>query len=75
MVGELDLIPILPAYSPRGRRACHPKMLLGLLFCGYAKDVFSSQRPPMWSWLHIWQPIEWLLPSIGGTYIRQIATW
>ncbi len=44
VVGELDLTPILSAYSPSGRKAYHPEVLLGLLFYGYAKGVFSSRQ-------------------------------
>ena len=41
---QLDLSQLEASYQGRGSRAYHPRMLLGLLFYGYATGVFSSRR-------------------------------
>ena len=44
IVEQLDIESIQKAYSGRGVRAHHPKMLVSLLFYGYATGVFSSRK-------------------------------
>lgn len=43
-VEELDLRSIYGSYGQRGFRAYDPKLLVGLLFYGYATGVFSSRK-------------------------------
>lgn len=43
-VGQLDTSALENAYDGRGSKAYHPKMLLALLFYGYATGTFSSRR-------------------------------
>lgn len=43
-VGQLDTSALEKAYDRRGSQAYHPKMLLALLFYGYATGTFSSRR-------------------------------
>jgi len=44
VVMQLDTSGIENCYSGRGSDAWHPKMLIGLLFYGYATGVFSSRK-------------------------------
>jgi len=44
VVMQLDTSEIENCYSGRGSDAWHPKMLIGLLFYGYATGVFSSRK-------------------------------
>lgn len=45
VVGQLDLAPILRAYTGgRGPRGYHPQMLLTVLLYGYCVGVFSSRK-------------------------------
>ena len=44
IVSQLDLWPLENAYAGRGSDAYPPKMLLALLFYGYATGVFSSRK-------------------------------
>ncbi|MGL5719252.1 MAG: IS1182 family transposase [Alphaproteobacteria bacterium] len=44
IVERLDLTPIRNAYSGRGQSAHDPRMLLALLFYGYATGIFSSRK-------------------------------
>jgi len=43
-VEVLDLSPIYARYSEKGGRAFSPKLLVGLMFYGYATGVFSSRK-------------------------------
>lgn len=44
IVSELDLRPIAETYAGKGFKAYHPRILLSLLFYGYATGVFSSRK-------------------------------
>ena len=44
IVSQLDTSAIENCYSGRGSDAWHPKMLISLLFYGYATGVFSSRK-------------------------------
>src|SRR5919106_5820095 len=44
IVEQLDLSAIEQAYSGRGSRAYPPKLMVALLFYGYATGVFSSRK-------------------------------
>ena len=44
VVENLDLDSIVNAYNARGKPAYHPKLLLALLFYGYATGVYSSRK-------------------------------
>ena len=44
VVHQLDTNNIENAYAGRGSKAFHPRMLLSLLFYGYATGVFSSRK-------------------------------
>ncbi len=44
IVSQLDLRSITAQYGGRGSKAYHPRMLLALLFYGYATGVFSSRK-------------------------------
>ena len=44
IVSQLDLRSITDQYSGRGSKAYHPRMLLSLLFYGYATGIFSSRK-------------------------------
>jgi transposase len=44
VVEQLDLSAIEQAYSGRGSRAYPPKLIVALLFYGYATGVFSSRK-------------------------------
>jgi len=44
VVSQLDTSSIESCYSGRGSDAWHPKMLISLLFYGYATGVFSSRK-------------------------------
>lgn len=44
IVSQLDTSAIESCYSGRGSDAWHPKMLISLLFYGYATGVFSSRK-------------------------------
>jgi transposase len=44
IISQLDLEPIYRRYSIMGGEAIAPKVLLGLLFYGYATGVFSSRK-------------------------------
>ena len=44
IVEQLDLSPLVQAYSGRGSQPYHPAMLVALLFYGYATGVFSSRK-------------------------------
>jgi len=44
VVSQLDTSMIEKCYSGRGSDAWHPKMLISLLFYGYATGVFSSRK-------------------------------
>jgi len=44
VVEQLDTGAIDRCYAGRGSEAWHPKMLIGLLFYGYATGVFSSRK-------------------------------
>lgn len=44
IVEQLDLRQLTTAYRGRGSDACHPAMLVGLLFYGYATGVFASRK-------------------------------
>jgi transposase len=44
IITQLDLEPIYRRYSIMGGEAIAPKVLLGLLFYGYATGVFSSRK-------------------------------
>jgi len=44
VVSQLDTSAIEKCYSGRGSNAWHPKMLISLLFYGYATGVFSSRK-------------------------------
>lgn len=44
IVSQLDLRSITDQYGGRGSKAYHPRMLLALLFYGYATGVFSSRK-------------------------------
>jgi transposase len=44
VVEQLDLSAIEQAYSGRGSRAYPPKLMVALLFYGYATGVFSSRK-------------------------------
>jgi transposase len=44
VVSQLDTSAIESCYSGRGSDAWHPKMLISLLFYGYATGVFSSRK-------------------------------
>ena len=43
-VAHLDTTALEEAYDRRGSRAYHPKMLLALLFYGYATGTYSSRK-------------------------------
>ena len=43
-VDQLDTSVLEEAYDGRGSKAYHPKMLLALLFYGYATGTFSSRK-------------------------------
>jgi transposase len=44
IISQLNLRPITDQYGGRGSKAYHPRMLLSLLFYGYATGVFSSRK-------------------------------
>lgn len=44
IVDQLDLDHLVAAYGGTGSRPYHPKMLVALLFYGYATGVFSSRK-------------------------------
>jgi len=44
VVENLDLSSIVNSYNARGKQAYHPRLLLTLLFYGYATGVFSSRK-------------------------------
>jgi len=44
IVAQLELRPIVNQYGGKGSKAYHPRMLLALLFYGYATGVFSSRK-------------------------------
>lgn len=44
IVEELDLDPLISAYSGKGSKAWHPSLMLSLLFYGYATGIFSSRK-------------------------------
>ena len=44
IVSQLNLRSITDQYGGRGSKAYHPRMLLSLLFYGYATGVFSSRK-------------------------------
>ena len=44
IVSQLNLRSITEQYGGRGSKAYHPRMLLALLFYGYATGVFSSRK-------------------------------
>lgn len=44
IVEQLDLRQLTTAYRGRGSDACHPAMLVALLFYGYATGVFASRK-------------------------------
>jgi len=44
IVSQLDLWPLVSAYTGRGSDAYPPGTLLALLFYGYATGVFSSRK-------------------------------
>ncbi len=44
IITQLDTLAIVDCYSGRGSDIWHPKMLMSLLFYGYATGVFSSRK-------------------------------
>ena len=44
IVSQLNLRSITDQYGGRGSKAYHPRMLLSLLFYGYATGIFSSRK-------------------------------
>ena len=44
IISQLNLRSITDQYGGRGSKAYHPRMLLSLLFYGYATGVFSSRK-------------------------------
>jgi len=44
IVEQLDLRQLTTAYRGRGSDACHPAMMVALLFYGYASGVFASRK-------------------------------
>ena len=44
IIAHIDLEPIYRRYGVLGGEAIPPKILLGLLFYGYATSVFSSRK-------------------------------
>ena len=44
IVSELDISCITNQYGGKGSKAYHPRMLLALIFYGYATGVFSSRK-------------------------------
>ena len=44
VVENLDVSSIVNVYNARGKQAYHPKLLLALLFYGYATGVYSSRK-------------------------------
>jgi transposase len=44
VVENLELSSIVNAYNARGKQAYHPRLLLSLLFYGYATGVYSSRK-------------------------------
>ena len=44
IVSQLNIRPLSEAYGGRGSKAYHPKILLSLLFYGYATGVYSSRK-------------------------------
>ena len=44
IVSQLDITRLEYAYAGRGSKAYHPRVLLSLLFYGYATGTFSSRR-------------------------------
>ena len=44
VVENLDVGSIVNAYNVRGKLAYHPRLLLALLFYGYATGVYSSRK-------------------------------
>jgi len=44
IVSQLNLRSITEQYGGRGSKAYHPRMLLSLLFYGYATGIFSSRK-------------------------------
>lgn len=44
IVSQLNLRPLAETYAGKGFKAYHPKILLSLLFYGYATGVFSSRK-------------------------------
>lgn len=44
IVSQLNLRSVTEQYGGRGSKAYHPRMLLALLFYGYATGVFSSRK-------------------------------
>jgi transposase len=44
IVEQLDLRQLTTAYRGRGSDACHPAIMVALLFYGYATGVFASRR-------------------------------
>jgi transposase len=44
IVEQLDLRQLTTAYRGRGSDACHPAMMVALLFYGYATGVFASRK-------------------------------
>jgi len=47
IVSQINLRSITDQYGGRGSKAYHPRMLLSLLFYGYATGVFSSRKIEM----------------------------
>ena len=44
MVEQLDVSPLVAVYEGRGSKPYHPRMMLALLFYGYATGTFSSRK-------------------------------
>jgi len=44
VVAQLDTSPMENSYSGRGSKAWPPKLMISLLFYGYATGVFSSRK-------------------------------
>ena len=44
IVEQLDVSPLVAVYEGRGSKPYHPRMMLALLFYGYATGTFSSRK-------------------------------
>ncbi len=68
IVDHLDMEEIESAYTGRGSRAYHPKVLTALLFYGYATGIFSSRKKEKGFFL----PLQSFLPS-DMKFLRMIV--